>query len=391
MAKLPRRYRDSITGLLVENGMSKADAKTYLQTEPSGTQLGNQLSDLYLASLRKTMNKYAAQYGTAIDLFSGNGNATQVISTPVGRDTYTPLPTNQGMDGNGDYYDQSDFSAINGLTAKLLPQASKRSSLIEYKLVVLSEDADRLKTQAKTKYGVDSKAFAVAKRMNHYLDNTYTVFSDASEGSPFEDLLGPYYSELKGGLYGSDGYNSTSDYIFYTSQLVVSAEPINLPPGGLVFAIQQVDADQNYAPSLSQAIYGDVTINFADAPVMNTLYLLGAGANGDQSGDLIINFADGSTPLAYTLNFTDWANNKNQKVKRRSNPSLSLQSKPYNDEIVLEVFTTYINANKNGVGKAENNYRYIFGYGINVASPSPVSSIDFNFSDNVKILAASYM
>jgi hypothetical protein len=128
---------------------------------------------------------------------------------------------------------------------------------------------------------------------------------------------------------------------------------------------------------------------------MNVLYLLGAGANGSQSGDLIINFADGTQPLTYSLEFTDWANSSNTKSKKQA--QLSVGSVPFiNDdkngiEIVLKQFKTYITTNKHGDGIAEDYWRYIFGYGINVDSQSPVSSIDFNFSDNVKILAASYI
>jgi hypothetical protein len=393
MAKLLSRYRDLITGLLVENGMSKDDAKTYLKKGPSGTELGVQLYDLYLASLQQVMNDYASQYGTAIDLFSDNENATQVIATA----NQSNLSSNQGMDGSGDYYNQFYFSSVNSLTSKLLYLSRKRFNLINKELEELFGDVNQLAIRIEDKLGANSKSFARSISVMNYLGNATTAFN-AVPPAELRDLLGPYYSESNLNTLVPDhpslsSFESPYNYIFYTSELTVqnTSTNIDLPPQGLIFAIQQVTTEPVNVPVLSQALYGDATINFADAPVMNVLYLLGAGANGDQSGDLIINFADGSTPLAYTLNFTDWANNKNQKPKKHSNPSLSLQSKPYNDEIVLEYFKTYVNTNKNGVGKAENNYRYIFGYGINVDSSSPVSSIDFNFDDNVKILAASYL
>jgi hypothetical protein len=382
MAKLPRQYRDSITGLLVDNGMSKADAKAYLKTKPSATQLGNQLSDLYLASLPIKMNDYAAMYGTAIDLFADNGNATQVISLATSNTSKKDKPPkNQGMDGYGDYYNQIYFSEVNGLTYDIY---STQLGVFDN----LWDDLWREEHKSTKSNGRQTKPSAREIRFNRYLDIAFEAFVTASQGTAFEDLLGPYYSQV----YPQDRQapvkylKDPNAYEYYTSELTVKNAPINLPPGGLVFALQELTAyvDQELELSLSQAIYGDVTINFADKPVMNTLYLLGAGANGTQQNqDLIINHEDGSSE-SYPLTFTDWANNVNTKNKK--SPTLSNNTQIGPNEYVLQDFNTYVN-NK---GKSEGYYRYMFGYAVTVDSTSPVSSIDFNFDDNVKILAASY-
>jgi hypothetical protein len=386
MAKLLSRYRDLITGLLVENGMSKDDAKTYLKKGPSGTELGVQLYDLYLASLQQVMNDYASQYGTAIDLFSDNENATQVIATA----NQSNLSSNQGMDGSGNYYNQYYFNTVNSHTSTMLYLSRRESDLINKELEKLYYDANLWSIRAEDKHGANSKSYSRSISAMNYIGNATKAFN-AGPPTDLEDLLGPYYSEpnLNTRIAGRDSYSSPSDYYYYTSELTVpNTYNLDLPPLGVVFAIQQVAADPVNVPFLSQALYGDATINFADEPVMNTLYLLGAGANGDQSGyNLIINFADGSTPLTHTLDFTDWANHENQQATNNSQPSLSVQSRPYINEIVLQDFTTYVD-NK---GKTQQYYRYIFGYAIEVESSSPVSSIDFNFDDNVKILAASYL
>jgi hypothetical protein len=244
MAKQLRRYRDSITGLLVENGMSKADAKTYLKKGPSGTELGNQLYDLYLASLHQVMNDYAANYGTAIDLFSDNENATQVIATA----NESNLSSNQGMDGSGDYYDQVYFSSVNSLTSKLLYLSRKRFNLINKELEELYDDVNLLAIRIEDKLGTNSKSFARSISLMNYLGNATTAFN-AVPASELQDMLGPYYSESNLNTRIPDtpnpsSYNSSDNYYYYTSELTVPNKyNQDLPPLGLVFAIQQIAAD----------------------------------------------------------------------------------------------------------------------------------------------------
>lgn len=388
MANPLRQFRDQITGLLVDNGISKVDAKTYLKTEPSGTDLGNLLYDSCLASVQRAMN--ASTPGTAIDLGRGSTTLTQVIA-PTGQAEMISLSNHKGMDNKGDYYNQRlYFYDVSEVSYEIPRLANKKFKHTENYLADLNSDLIGFQNKTETRYGQQSKEYKTAKRLTKYSSQVSTAFDDAVTHSPpdIEKILGPYYSQPKDKEEAYANINNTQ-YLMQPKNYYWYTAPVRW--NNILFAVQQVADDQNKAPEQLQALMGDSTIVFEEAPTMDTLYLLGAGANGNQENqDLIVNYSDGSSQT-YSLSFTDWANNQKQKNSKSTKPSTLNTSTLFDNESLVLSMENYISQ----TGYPKYHWRYLFGYTIDVVNPvNPsltVTSLDFNFNDNVKIIAASYV
>lgn len=368
-----------------------------------------------LSIAQRTANEFTNGTVT-IDLFSNGvvgGNAhSAVVPTNKGKPPGQP----EGMDSHGDYYSpgvkvatpkktESNFLATpNQLFIELTFQFVVTSLTLYSVWDVLGAEAESLSRYLfYNKKTIPEERYKKLKEINQGLIDTVAAIQDSYTSLPiwqdYENIAGQFYSNFKFKdllIKALDADRGSRDPLKNLIELYISVDkPLYNPQwyttyaaaleggnGFPTFAIQGLSyAEKTSKPNaLSNYPYGSseyYTILIEEPVQMDTLYLLGAAVNGDQSGDFIINYADG-TQEPFNQIFTDWANNTNSTQPLDTNNL-------YQGETLLYTFPFYAHKSK-----AKNYNRYLFGYSFDLDPSLEVESIVMPGNYNIRILGASY-
>lgn len=104
------------------------------------------------------------------------------------------------------------------------------------------------------------------------------------------------------------------------------------------------------------------------------LYIAAAGSNGNQSGDIILNWADGSSSTTWSQEFSDW----------RNNGSSTAPAGVPNQEVIIQGQVV------NQTGTATKDPNWIYGYSYDLGGKI-LDSITLPDNDNIGILGITLM
>jgi hypothetical protein len=366
-----------------------------------------------LSIAQRTANEFTNGTVT-IDLFSnGYGNNAQIVVAP----TTVGVPSVYGgMDNNGDYYDPGVKEATNKKTEpNFLGTPNQLFIELTFQFVVTSltlysvwdvlgaEAVSLSKYLYYNKKRIPENKYKILKEINQGLIDTVAAIQDSYTSLPiwqdYKNIAGQFYSSFESkdlliaALDQTNGRSNPLEYLigwyksldkpfnnsqWYTTYAAALEGGNGFPTfaiNGLSYAYSKLRASAISSYPYGVSEYSTILI---EEPVqMDTLYLLGAAANGDQMGDFIINYSDG-TQDTFTQSFTDWANNTNSTQPLDTN---SL----YPGETLLYTFPFYAHKSK-----AKNYNRYLFGYSFDLDPSLEVESIYMPYNYNIRMLGASY-
>lgn len=385
----------SLEKILVKSGISKAQAKQWISQKPSPQELADLYFEQSYARIEDMLQDYSAENGTAINLAgttirdtkpTGQQINVQVIAGGKGNP-----PNRSGMDGSGDYYAQSDFE-ISDLVVDVNLEYSKTENIrqkLSYEASQLNNKINDTLAESTDLSPLREKRLTEAASYTRKLSNKFSAFANPNSYyiQDVDILAGQYRSEYNYSNYKENNpkypgdivwnisradASNPNNYKYYTAQMPWAQNGINYAN----FAIYGVAPKQNEFALQAVAANGQM-LNLPTPQAVDKLYILAAAANGNQTGDFIIDYSDG-TYDKISAGFTDWANNGNKSLD-------TADLYPNESEVVS--FSQYISQD----GGTRNGTRYMFGYVLDLNEDLEVSTIQLPNNENIKIFAASYV